>query len=90
MQLFVIETFINEGKKWEIRVFISLAFAFWVSFTAWAELAGTRPSIVIIIANEEGRKEHLPHPEHKKFVRLLKPILEDVFVIDYWSQQLFT
>ena len=41
---------------------------------------------VITFANEEGRKEYLPHPEHKKFVGLLKPILEDVFVIDYWSQ----
>ena len=41
---------------------------------------------VITFANEEGRKEYLPHPEHKKFVGFLKPILEDVFVIDYWSQ----
>jgi hypothetical protein len=41
---------------------------------------------VVTFDNEEGRKEYLPHPEHKKFVGLLKPILEDVFVIDYWSQ----
>ena len=39
---------------------------------------------VVTFADEQGRKEYLPHPEHKKFVELLKPILDDVFVIDYW------
>ena len=52
MQLFVIETSVNEGKQWEMRVFISLAFAFWVNFAAWAKLAGSRPNIVIIIADD--------------------------------------
>ena len=40
---------------------------------------------VVTFADEQGRKEYLPHPEHKKFVELLKPILDDVFVIDYWA-----
>ena len=40
---------------------------------------------VVTFADEKGRKEYLPHPEHKKFVELLKPILDDVFVIDYWT-----
>ena len=40
---------------------------------------------VVTFASEEGRKEYLPHPEHKKFVELLKPHLADVFVIDYWT-----
>ena len=39
---------------------------------------------VVTFTDEQGRKEYLPHPEHKKFVELLKPILDDVFVIDYW------
>jgi hypothetical protein len=41
---------------------------------------------VVTFADEKGRDEYLPHPEHKKFVKLLKPILDDVFVIDYWSR----
>ena len=40
---------------------------------------------VVTFADEKGRKEYLPHPEHKKFVELLRPILADVFVIDYWT-----
>ncbi len=41
---------------------------------------------VVTFADEAGRRQYLPHPEHKKFVELLKPILDDVFVIDYWSK----
>ena len=40
---------------------------------------------VVTFADEKGRKEYLPHPDHKKSVELLKPILADVFVIDYWT-----
>ena len=38
---------------------------------------------VVTFKNEEARKKYLPHPDHQKFVSLLKPILEDVFVIDF-------
>ena len=41
---------------------------------------------VVTFADEARRKQYLPHPEHKKFVELLKPFLDDVFVIDYWSE----
>ncbi len=35
--------------------------------------------------SEEGRAAYLPHPDHKAFVELLGPHLEDVLVIDYWT-----
>jgi len=38
---------------------------------------------VVTFRNEEARKKYLPHPDHREFVSLLKPILEDVFVIDF-------
>ena len=38
---------------------------------------------VITFKNEEARTEYLPHPEHQNFVSLLKPLMEDVFVIDF-------
>jgi hypothetical protein len=37
----------------------------------------------VTFKNEEARKVYLPHPEHMAFVSILKPILEDVFVIDF-------
>ena len=38
---------------------------------------------IVTFANEKAREVYLPHPEHKAFVAILKPILEDVFVIDF-------
>lgn len=38
---------------------------------------------IVSFKNEEARKVYLPHPEHLAFVSILKPILKDVFVIDF-------
>lgn len=38
---------------------------------------------IVTFANEKGREIYLPHPDHKAFVKILKPILDDVFVIDF-------
>jgi len=38
---------------------------------------------IVTFENAAAREVYLPHPEHKKFVSLLKPHLEDVFVIDF-------
>ena len=37
--------------------------------------------------SEKDRNDYLVHPDHKAFGQLLGPILEDVFVIDYWAQE---
>jgi len=36
--------------------------------------------------SEEGRAVYLPHPEHTAFGKVLKPHLEDVLVVDYWTK----
>jgi hypothetical protein len=38
---------------------------------------------IVTFDREESRKKYLPHPDHQAFVSILKPILEDVFVIDF-------
>jgi len=40
---------------------------------------------IVTFKDEKGRSAYLPHPEHKAFVKILKPILDDVFVIDFWT-----
>ena len=35
----------------------------------------------------QDRDNYLVHPEHKAFGKLVGPVLEDVFVIDYWAQK---
>lgn len=35
--------------------------------------------------SDEAREKYLPHPDHKAFVDLLGPVLDDVMVMDYWN-----
>ncbi|MGC3970064.1 MAG: Dabb family protein [Pirellulales bacterium] len=37
----------------------------------------------VTFADAAGRDAYLPHPAHKEFVDLVKPLLEDVCVVDY-------
>jgi hypothetical protein len=42
---------------------------------------------LVTFRNEQGRDEYLPHAEHQAFVTLVRPVLEDVLVVDYWTPQ---
>jgi len=37
--------------------------------------------------SEEDRAIYLPHPDHKAFGNLLSPYLDDVLVVDYWTNE---
>lgn len=37
-------------------------------------------------ASDKDRDEYLVHPDHKAFVEVLKPHLDKVTVIDYWTK----
>ena len=43
---------------------------------------------VLTFATEKDRDAYLPHPDHKKFGGVLGPVLDDVFVIDFWGPAL--
>jgi hypothetical protein len=38
---------------------------------------------IITFLNHQAREEYLPHPKHQEFVSQLRPVIEDVFVIDF-------
>jgi len=40
----------------------------------------------VTFLTEEDRAAYLPHPEHQKFVKLIEPYIEDVTVVDYWTE----
>lgn len=42
---------------------------------------------VVTFLSEQARDAYLPHPAHQEFGVLLRPHLEQVLVIDYWSEQ---
>jgi hypothetical protein len=41
---------------------------------------------VLTFANEKDRDAYLVHEDHKAFGAVLKPVMEEVFVIDFWSK----
>lgn len=40
----------------------------------------------VTFASEADRNAYLPHPAHQAFVALVGPHVEQVLVLDYWSQ----
>jgi hypothetical protein len=37
--------------------------------------------------NDKDRDVYLEHPDHKAFGKIVGPVLEDVFVIDFWPKE---
>ena len=40
----------------------------------------------VTFLSEKDREIYLPHPAHKEFVDLVGPFVEDVTVVDYWTE----
>ncbi len=41
---------------------------------------------LVTFKNEKNRDIYIDHPEHKAFVGIVGPVIEDVFVIDFWGK----
>lgn len=48
---------------------------------------GFTHGFVVTFRDVQGRKEYLPHPAHKAFVKIVGPILDDVLVFDYYTEK---
>ncbi len=47
---------------------------------------GCTHAFVLTFRSEKDRDIYLPHPAHKEFGKLVGPLLDDVFVLDYWAK----
>jgi len=41
---------------------------------------------IVTFKSEADRDTYIAHPDHKAFGKALGPVLEDVFVIDFWAK----
>lgn len=48
---------------------------------------GFTHAFVLTFGSDKDRDAYLVHPEHKAFGKILGPVMDDVFVIDFWSQE---
>ena len=51
------------------------------------KLKGFTHCFFVTFADEKGRDVYLPHAAHQEFVKLVGPHVEDVCVVDYWTQK---
>ena len=42
---------------------------------------------ILSFKSEKDRDAYIEHPEHKAFGKIVGPVLDDVFVIDFWSKR---
>ncbi|UCE93880.1 MAG: Dabb family protein [Flavobacteriaceae bacterium] len=47
---------------------------------------GFTHAFVLTFEDDKSRDAYLPHPDHQNFVKQLKPLIEDVLVLDYWTK----
>jgi hypothetical protein len=48
---------------------------------------GFTDCFMLTFDSEEGRAAYLPHPDHKAFGEILKPVLDKVRVLDFWAEE---
>ena len=48
---------------------------------------GCTHGFILTFNSEKDRDEYLVHPAHKEFGALVGPLLDDVFVIDFWAHE---
>ena len=48
---------------------------------------GCTHGFILTFKNEKDRDTYLNHPAHKEFGKLVGPVLDDVFVIDFWAKE---
>lgn len=47
---------------------------------------GCTHGFILTFKSEKDRDDYLVHAEHKEFGKLVGPLLDDVFVIDFWAK----
>jgi hypothetical protein len=48
---------------------------------------GCTHGFILTFNTEKDRDTYLDHPQHKEFGKLVGPLLDDVFVIDFWAKE---
>ena len=48
---------------------------------------GCTHGFILSFNNEKDRDTYIDHPAHKDFGKIVGPVLDDVFVIDFWAKE---
>mgnify|MGYP005861738671 CR=1 FL=1 len=62
-------------------------FEFGTDVSPEGKAQGFTHCFLVTFRDEAGRDAYLPHPAHQDFVKVLRPHLEKVLVVDYWAKR---
>jgi hypothetical protein len=48
--------------------------------------SGFTHCFLVTFRDAKGRDAYLPHPAHEEFKKLVRPVLDKVLVVDYWTK----
>ncbi|MDA1014914.1 MAG: Dabb family protein [Planctomycetota bacterium] len=82
-----IQKVVDEFGKLKDRIDVIVDYEHGTDVSVESLADGFTHCFFVTFQDEKGRDTYLPHPEHKKFVDLVKPSLDKVLVIDYWVQK---
>ena len=74
-----------QALKQKIPQIVTLEWGTNVSKEQWNK--GFTHCFIVSFKSEKDRDTYIEHPEHKAFVKVAGPVLDDVFVIDFWPKR---
>ena len=82
-----IEEVVRAFRALKSKIDVIEDFEFGTDVSAENKSQGFTHCFFVTFRDEKGRDTYLPHPAHKEFGTLIRPLLQNVLVVDYWSQQ---
>ena len=73
-----------QGLKHKIPLIVSLEWG--TNVSKEQKDKGFTHCFVLTFKSEQDRDAYVVHPEHKAFGKIVGPLLDDVFVIDFWPK----
>ncbi len=77
----------SEFKALKQKIPAIVAFEYGVNNSPEKKDLGCTHAFTLTFRSERDRDGYLPHPAHQEFVKLVGPLLAEVFVIDYWAHE---
>jgi hypothetical protein len=76
----------NAFRKLEDQIPEILSFEMGINVSPEGLDKGFTHCFILTFKSEKDRDAYLVHPDHKAFGGLVGPVLDDVFVIDFWAR----
>ena len=73
-----------QGLKQKIPQIVSLEWG--TNVSKEKKDKGFTHCFILAFKSEKDRDAYIVHPEHKAFGKIVGPVLDDVFVIDFWAK----